>query len=68
MRVDLYEDDKGRWHWKIFKIIGQEGQVETNGLVEECCNVADMETRCPGFNASNATKNEASKHMNKLGG
>ena len=68
MRVVLYEDDKGRWHWKIFKIAGQEDQVETNGLVEECCNVADMETRCPGFNASEAAKNEASKHMKKLGG
>ncbi len=68
MRVDLYGDDKGRWHWKIFKIAGQEGQVETNALVEECCSLADMETRCPGFNNVKAAKNEASKYMKKLGG
>ena len=34
MRVNLYGDDKGRWHWKIFKIIGQEGQVKTNVLLK----------------------------------
>ena len=68
MRVDLYGDDKGRWHWKIVKIVGQEGQVETNALVEECCSLAEMETRCPGFNNTRAAKNEASNHMKKLGG
>ncbi len=68
MRVVLYEDDKGRWHWKIFKIIGQEGQVETNGLVKECCSFADMETRCPGFNDSKAAKNEGFGYMKILGG
>ncbi len=68
MRVELYADDKGRWHWKIFKIPGKEDQVEAYSLVEECCNVADMETRCPGFNASEAAKNEASNHMKKFGG
>ena len=68
MRVALYEDDKGRWHWKIFKKIGQEGQVETNGLVEECRSFADMETRCPGFNDSKAAKNEGFGYMKILGG
>ena len=68
MRVNLYEDDKWRWHWKIFKIAGQEDQVEANALVEECCNVADMETRCPGFNDPMAAKNEGFGHMKKLGG
>ncbi len=68
MRVVLYEDDKGRWHWKIFKKIGQEDQVETNGLVEECCNVADMETRCPGFKEPKAAKSEGFGYMKKLGG
>ena len=68
MRVDLYEDDKGRWHWKIFKKIRQEGQVETNGLIEECRSFADMETRCPGFNDSKAAKNEGFGYMKILGG
>ncbi len=68
MRVVLYEDDKGRWHWKIFKKVGQKGQVKTTGLVEECCSLADMETRCPGFNNTRAAENEASKRMKKLGG
>ena len=68
MRVELYADDKGRWHWKTFKIAGQEDQVEANALIEECCHVADMETRCPGFNNTRAAKNEASIHMKKLGG
>ena len=59
---------KGDGIGKIFKIPGQEDQVEAYGLVEECCNVADMETRRPGFNASEAAKNEASNHMKKFGG
>ena len=68
MRVNLYEDDKWRWHWKIFKIAGQEDQVEQMLLLKSAVMSLIWKTRCPGFNDPMAAKNEGFGHMKKLGG
>ena len=68
MRVEPRQDDKERWHWRIFKLVAQVGQAETPDLVEECCNCLDLKTRCPGFKDAKEAKNEGSKRMKELGG
>jgi len=68
MRVEAHQDDKGRWHWRIFKLLGKVGQAETWDLVEECCNCLDLKTRRFGFRDANEAKNEGSKRIKELDG
>ena len=67
MRVEPRQDDKGKWHWRIYKPAALDGQAELNDLVEECCNCLDLINRCPGFKDAKEAKDEGSKRMKELG-